>query len=163
MESVRLNSDTSGTANPKSSTGRLDVLTRLITDGGAAFDRIEKGYRGKLYLEIAPLSFSIVVRPVVRLNQVRFQVGRGPSGAGIPQVELNRLYEAGQLIKSTSQLLPLRDGNLVPVTVDLRGSGPGSNVGFKAKKNTNRIDVALVDYYDPRDFWEPIIATDGHI
>ena len=78
QESVRLNSDTYGFANPKSSTGRLDVLTRLITDRSSAFDHIEKGYEGKLFVEIAPLSFSIVVRPGVRLNQVRFHRDRGP-------------------------------------------------------------------------------------
>jgi dCTP deaminase len=70
MEAVRLNSDTFGVANPKSSTGRLDVLTRLITDRGTAFDRIEKSYEGRLFLEVAPLTFSIVVYPGIRLNQV---------------------------------------------------------------------------------------------
>jgi dCTP deaminase len=86
-------------ANPKSSTGRLDVLTRLITDQRTAFDRIEKGYRGKLYLEIAPLSFPIVVKPGVRLNQVRFQAERGTVGGIFPQVQVTKLYETSQLVR----------------------------------------------------------------
>ena len=71
MEGIRLDKDTFGAANPKSSTGRLDVLTRLITDKGTAFDHIEKSYDGPLFIEIAPLTFNIVVRTGVRLNQIR--------------------------------------------------------------------------------------------
>ena len=77
MEAVSLNADTFGVANPKSSTGRLDVLTRLITDKGTAFDRIEKGYEGNLFVEIAPLTFSIIVRPGARLIRVRLHQERG--------------------------------------------------------------------------------------
>jgi dCTP deaminase len=163
QESVRLNADIAGVANPKSSTGRLDVLTRLITDQGTAFDRIDKGYRGKLYLEIAPLSFPIVVRPGVRLNQVRFQAERGTVGGIFPQVQVAKLYEAGQLVRGQGPRLPLRDGVLVPVTVDLEGSGKGAIVGYKAKKNTNRIDIELINHYDPTEFWEKIVSTNGRL
>jgi dCTP deaminase len=163
QESVRLNADTYGLANPKSSTGRLDVLTRLITDRGTAFDHIEKGYEGKLFIEIAPLSFSIVVRPGVRLNQVRFHRDRGPQGGALTQAETEKLYLQGQLIKSPEPPLPLRDGFLVPVTVDLLGAGPGSIIGYRAKKNANRIDVGLTNYYDPQEFWDKIEATNGKL
>jgi dCTP deaminase len=163
QEVVSLNADTFGVANPKSSTGRLDVLTRLITDNGTAFDHVRKGYSGKLYLEIAPLTFSIIIRPGIRLNQLRFQRERGTTGGTLNQADTARLYEDGQLIKSPTGLLPLRDGVLVPVTVDLMGLGDGSIVGYKAKKNANRIDIGLVNHYDPRDFWEKIERTDGRL
>lgn len=154
LESVRLPSVVEGAANPKSSTGRLDVLTRLITDRATAFDRIEKGYKGALFVEVAPLTFSIVVHQGSRLNQVRFQ--RGTPILNITEVQ--RYYDSGQLVKVDGDRLPLRDGK-VPVTVDLLGRNDGGVVGFKAKKHTNKIDVDLVGHYDPRDFWEPIRDT----
>jgi len=163
MEAMRLNSDTFGVANPKSSTGRLDVLTRLITDGGTAFDRIDKSYSGKLFIEIAPLTFSIVVYPGVRLNQIRLQRDRGATGGLLSQSETQKYYDQGQLIRSSSPLPPLRDGVLVPVTVDLRGSGPNSIIGYKAKKNASRVDVTRINYYDPRDFWDKIESTNGRL
>jgi len=163
-ESVSLDADTFGLANPKSSTGRLDVLTRLITDNGTAFDHVKKGYSGKLYLEIAPLTFTIIVRPGVRLNQVRFHRDRGNSGGVLTQANMASLYEQGQLIRSPSaKLLPLRDGLLVPVTIDLEGAGKGGIIGYKAKKNANRIDVALVNHYDPREFWDKIESEAGRL
>jgi dCTP deaminase len=162
-EVVELKSDEYGVANPKSSTGRLDVLTRLITDGAMEFDRIEKGYRGQLYLEIAPLTFSIIVRAGIRLNQVRIHRDRGNSGTLLRQQDTQALYSAGQLISSSGQLPPLREGVLVPVTVDLRGSRPGSIIGYKARKNTNKIDLSKIDYYNPKDFWYDIRSYDGRL
>ncbi len=164
LESVRLNADTVGVANPKSSTGRLDVLTRLITDRAVAFDRIEKGYEGSLFIEVAPLTFSIVVRQGVRLNQVRFHRDRGNIGGLLNQADTERFYKQGQLVRSPAGALnPLRDGVLVPVSVDLEGEGPGSIVGYKAKKNANRIDVTLIDHYDPREFWYKIESAGGRL
>ncbi len=164
QEAVSLNADTFGVANPKSSTGRLDVLTRLITDRATAFDRIEKGHEGPLFLEVAPLTFSIVVRPGSRLNQVRFHRDRGNLGGLLSQTDTETYYRQGQLVRSLDQtLLPLRDGMLVPVTVDLKGSGPGATVGYKAKKYANRIDVDRIDFYDPREFWERIESKDGRL
>jgi dCTP deaminase len=160
MEGVRLDSDTVGIANPKSSTGRLDILTRLITDKSTAFDYVEKGYAGPLYLEVAPLTFSIVVYPGVRLNQIRFQRDRGATGGSLPQNRMAELYRQGQLVRSPdSTLRPLRDGILVPVTVDLMGDEQGAIVGYKAKRNAKRIDLRNVDHYDPRDFWYKIVSN----
>jgi dCTP deaminase len=163
LESVRLDADTFGLANPKSSTGRLDVLTRLITDRATAFDRIEKRYNGPLYVEIAPLTFSIVVRQGVRLNQVRFHRDRGNTGGLLTQAETEKYYEGGQLVNSTGPRHPLRDGVLVPVTVDLMGTRPKDIVGYKARKNSSRIDVDLINYYDPHDFWDKIESTNGRL
>jgi dCTP deaminase len=130
LEHVKLTNGLLGVANPKSSTGRVDVLVRLITDRATAFDRVEKKYQGPLYLEVAPQAFSIVIREGARLNQLRFHRG---SDTGLP-VEgkaggVQHLYETGQIIRSTSPLPPLR-GGLVPVTVDLRGPGGDGVVGY---------------------------------
>ena len=162
-EAVRLNQDTYGVANPKSSTGRLDILTQLIADRATAFDFIERGYEGPLFLEVAPLSFSIVVRPGVRLSQIRLQRDHGAVGTALSQGETEKLYREGQLVGSPSPLSPLRDGVMVPLSVDLEGAGRGSIVGYKAKKNASRIDLERIAHYDPRDFWEKIESADGRI
>src|SRR5450432_2021163 len=131
LENVRLPSTVSGFANPNSSTGRLDVLTRLITDESNAFDRIERGYKGKLYVEVAPQTFSVVVRQGSRLNQVRFQRGN-PVISGS---HLQDLYEKGQLVRHVGPMQRIHD-HYVPVTIDLKGNGPGSVIGYRAKKHS---------------------------
>jgi dCTP deaminase len=151
LETVRLAGGVTGFANPKSSTGRLDVLTRLITDHGTAFDQIERGYEGPLYLEVAPQTFSIVARQGSRLSQLRFQRGNPIIAAS----ELSRLYDEGQLLRCGGPRPQIRD-NLLPVTIDLKGAGPGSVIGYRAKKHTDKIDIDAVGAYDPRDYWEPI-------
>ena len=162
LESVKLTNGLWGIANPKSSTGRLDVLVRLITNEATQFDFVRRRYEGPLYLEVAPQAFSIVVRQGVRLNQLRFLRGTSP-GLPVGTVGgLAELHKAGQLVKPDGALLPLR-GQLVPVSIDLRGGGPNSIVGYKAKKTTNTIDVGLIGHYDPREFWEKIQDVDGRI
>jgi dCTP deaminase len=153
IESLALGENIAGLANPKSSTGRLDILTRLITDRSSAFDEIERGYDGPLYIEIAPQTFSVVVRQGTRLNQARFQ----RLGAALATSPLRDLYARGQLVKPDGLLQDsdIKDG-LVPVTIDLRGAGPGSLIGYRARKHTDRIDLDKVGLYDPADFWEPI-------
>lgn len=160
LEHVKLANGLAGIANPKSSTGRVDVLVRLITDRATAFDRIERKYQGPLYLEVAPQAFSVVLRQGVRLNQLRFQRG---GMAGLPTTTaggLQELYARGQLVNPDGALLPLR-GNLVPLTVDLRGAG--GIVGYKARKTTNTINLEKIRHYDPRDFWEKISGIDGRL
>jgi dCTP deaminase len=160
LEHVKLANGLVGIANPKSSTGRVDVLVRLITDRATAFDRIERKYEGPLYLEVAPQAFSIVVRQGVRLNQLRFHRGM----AGLPTTVpggLQELYSRGQLVKPDGPFLPLR-GNLVPLTVDL-GGGDGGVVGYKAKKTTNTINLEKIRHYDPREFWEKISGNDRRL
>jgi dCTP deaminase len=167
MERLRLPNAVTGFANPKSSTGRLDILTRLITDRSSAFDQIERGYDGPLYVEIAPRTFSVVVRPGTRLNQARFRRG-SPS---LATTELQRLHKEGQLISvgETDERKPQAPDQtikekLVGVTIDLQGTGIGSLVGYRAKKHTDRIDIEKIAHYDPADFWEPIHAhRDGAI
>ena len=151
LESIKLPSGLIGFANPKSSTGRLGVLTRLITDRSVAFDRIEKDYVGPVYIEVAPQTFSIVVRRGSRLNQLRFERGSSVVSSG----ELRNLYETGQLVNTEDDVLSIQN-NLIPVTVDLRGRGPGSTVGYRAKKHTDKIDIDRAAYYDPHEFWDEI-------
>lgn len=162
LESARLVNGLWGIANPKSSTGRLDVLVRLITDNATQFDLVRRGYDGQLYVEVAPQAFSIVVREGLRLNQLRFVRGTAP---GVPLGTIGGLaemYRTGQLVKPDGALLPMR-GPHVPVSIDLRGTGPDSIVGYKAKKTTDTIDMGLIDHYDPREFWDKIQDVDGHL
>jgi dCTP deaminase len=153
MEQLALSgaSGVTGFANPKSSTGRLDILTRLMTDRSEAFDQVERGYHGPLYIEIAPRTFSIVVRAGTRLNQIRFR-------RGSPQLavtELQRLHEEGQLVVSADERPNIRE-KLVGVSIDLEGAGAGALIGYRARKHTDRIDVDRIGHYDPAEFWEPI-------
>ncbi|MGH8221752.1 MAG: 2'-deoxycytidine 5'-triphosphate deaminase [Woeseiaceae bacterium] len=154
LESVNLRtSELTAFSNPKSSTGRLDILTRLISDKATHFDQLEERYKGALYLEVAPRSFSVVVRTGTRLNQLRFSRTRGEGAKGISALEWNQLLEGGQIVDR-----PPKDTKrgVLPFTVDLEGSrGEGEILGYRAKKYARRIDLDMRDY-DPFEFWEPI-------
>jgi dCTP deaminase len=152
LENANLPISVKGIANPKSSIGRLDVLTRLITDRGVSFDQVPPGYKGPLYVEVAPQTFSIVVRKGSRLNQLRFQRGN----PRVSSTDLISRYDAGQLIQSATKL-PIQNEQLVPVTVNLKGIGPHRVVGYRAKKHTDKIDVDASARYDPHNFWDQII------
>jgi dCTP deaminase len=154
LESLALNEAVAGFANPKSSTGRLDILTRLITDRSAAFDRVERGYQGALYVEIAPRTFSVVVRTGSRLNQLRFRRG----SPQVPSSELRRLHDEQQIVMALGDEQKLGEDGMLRVTVDLGGMGGDTLIGFRARKHTDRIDVDNIAGYDPLDFWEPIHA-----
>ncbi|MFQ5567083.1 MAG: 2'-deoxycytidine 5'-triphosphate deaminase [Paracoccaceae bacterium] len=146
-ESLALPRDISAAANAKSSTGRLDLLTRLITDRSIEFDRVEAGYRGPLYAEISPRTFSVLVRPGMRLNQVRFRRGE----AVIDDSELGALNAREPLVDGEA----LIDGGL-GFSVDLTPRGESEIVGWRARRHSGLIDLALVNHYQPSEFWEPI-------
>lgn len=153
MESVNLPSDMSAVANAKSSTGRLDLLTRTITDGGAEFDRVPAGYSGPLYAEICPRSFSVLVRPGMRLNQIRFRQGQ----AVLSDDELNALHAESPLVDGPAVI---QDG--LGFSVDLKL--PDSDlVGYRAKPHTGVIDLDRIGEYDPADYWEEVRTKDGRI
>jgi dCTP deaminase len=153
LESINLRSDVAAFANPKSSTGRLDILTRLIADEATLFDQVTEGYEGQLYIEVAPRSFSIVVRTGTRLNQLRFRRTRGENPRPITGADWKSLLTEGQIADSTAG--GERTG-MLPFTVDLSGSGADDAlIGWRAKKHTRRIDLDRRDY-DPLDFWEPL-------
>jgi dCTP deaminase len=153
LEHLRLKSDVAAFANPKSSTGRLDILTRLIADEATLFDQVEEGYEGQLYLEVAPRSFSVVVRTGTRLNQLRFRRTRGAEPKPISSSEWRQLLEERQVANTNG--VADKTGYL-PFSIDLMGSGAdGCLIGWRAKKHARRIDLDRRDY-DPVDFWEPI-------
>jgi dCTP deaminase len=148
LESVALPQDVSASANPKSSTGRLDVFTRVITDGAAAFDTIAAGYRGPIYAEISPRTFPVLVRTGSRLSQIRFRRGQ-------PRIDdraLERLHGEAGLVDRADAII--QDG--VALSVDLAGFSGGSLVGYRGKRHTGLVDVDRVGAYPMRDYWEPI-------
>ncbi|MFZ7090666.1 2'-deoxycytidine 5'-triphosphate deaminase [Primorskyibacter sp. 2E233] len=154
MERLALPDDIQAIANAKSSTGRLDLLTRVITDGGTEFDRIAPGYTGPLYAEICPRSFSVLVRPGMRLNQIRFRDGR----AVLSDAELTELHESETLVSGGPAVI----GEGLGFSVDLKPSG-GELVGFRAKPHTGVIDLDRIGHYDPAEFWDPLYAGNGQL
>jgi dCTP deaminase len=158
-EAIGLKSEIAAFANPKSSTGRLDILTRLIADGATHFDQVEGGYKGQLYIEIAPRSFSVVVRTGTRLNQLRFRRSVGVTPRQIAANEWSELLESGVIVGLAGGDEPARSSDkpgILPFTVDLKGTGANNTlIGWRAKKNTKRIDLDRRDY-DPLDFWDPL-------
>ena len=144
-----------GKTNPKSSTGRLDIFTRVITDAHARFDDIRPGYHGRLYLEVFSRSFTIKVHHGLSLNQLRLFFGEAP----LDDVALRQLYQVDPLLyDDDDQPMPLDavhlDGGLF-MGVAAAG-GAETLVGYKAKKNSDIIDLSQVGFYDPSAFWEPV-------
>ncbi|WP_296479375.1 2'-deoxycytidine 5'-triphosphate deaminase [Roseinatronobacter sp.] len=153
MESLHLPAGIQAVANAKSSTGRLDLLTRVITDEGVEFDRVAEGYQGPLYAEICPRSFSVLVRPGMRLNQIRFRNGH----AVLSDAELHELHKAETLVPDE----PVISEGL-GFSVDLRPKA-GTLVGYRAKPHTGVIDMDRIGAYDPAEFWEELHSRDGQI
>ena len=153
MEELRLPADISGKSNPKSSTGRLDIFTRLIADGGTEFESVPEGYRGKLYLEIVPRTFSVLARQGARLNQMRFVRGNPPPS----DQKLDELNSMDAIVYSdadTPMTAIVNDG--LWISVDLEGDENNGVVGYRAKQHAPLIDRARVNHYDPAEFWEPL-------
>ena len=157
LESVRFAKRMFGFANPKSSTGRLDIFTRLISDHAAAFDQIPEGYRGPLYAEVSPRTFGVVVRKGSRLLQLRIR--RGSPHA--TDTGIRRLHEAVPLVDTAGAdaVEKMRIAGGLAVTVDLKGDPASRLIGYRAKPHTDLIDVDAVGAYDPLDYWDPIQAN----
>lgn len=153
VEGLNLPPDVTAVANAKSSTGRLDLFTRLITDRGVEFDRIGAGYRGPLYAEVSPRSFSVLVRPGMRLNQIRLRRG----AATLDDPALAALDAAERLVDGEAHIA----GGL-GFSVDLKPAR-GGIVGYRAKPHTGLIDLDRIGHYDPAEFWEEVRATDDRI
>ena len=150
MERLALPPGVSGAANPKSSTGRLDIFTRLIADGSDAFDHVRSGYAGPLFAEVSPRSFSVRVRAGTRLNQLRFR--DGGAAAVLDAEALRARHAASPLV---DRPLSLREGLIVHVGL---AGGQAEVVGYRAIKNSDVIDVDRIGGYAAQDFWEPIVA-----
>jgi len=148
IESLALPSDIAAAANPKSSTGRLDVFTRVIADETRGFDHISAGYRGPLYAEISPRTFPVLVREGSRLSQIRFRRG----DALLDAQALRALHAQERLVDDDKA--DVSEG--IAVGVDLSGLGPDGMVGYRAKRHTGLIDVERRAGYEVGDFWEPM-------
>jgi len=155
-EYLGLPSDMEAKANPKSTTGRLDVFTRLLTERQQIFESVPKGYSGDLYVEIFPRTFPIVVRAGTTLNQLRFYRGDPKSD----DEQLRKLAQKRPLVYENggeASKPVIRDG--LRISIDLSGA-EGTVVAYKGKKTDTPIDLARVGAYNPDEFWEPFYAHD---
>ena len=148
QESLALPPEVSAGANPKSSTGRIDVFTRVIADRAAAFDQVEAGYRGPLYAEISPRTFPVLVRRGSRLSQIRFRRGE----VRLSDAELAELHARTPLVSAAA---PSFLGG-ISVSVDLAGFD--GLVGYRAKRHTGLVDVDAPGRHRIAEFWEPLPA-----
>ncbi|WP_296425036.1 2'-deoxycytidine 5'-triphosphate deaminase [Yoonia sp.] len=153
MESLSLPPGMTAAASAKSSIGRLDLLTRIITDHGIEFDRVPENYSGPLYVEICPRSFSVVAQPGQMLNQIIFRQGK----TLMSDVELRALHAQTPLVAGDPVI---SDG--LGFSVDLKPA-KGNLVGYRAKPHTGVVDLSKLNHYDPADFWEQIHTDDGWI
>jgi dCTP deaminase len=156
IESLALPAAISAATNPKSSTGRLDVFTRIIADETRGFDRVAGGYRGPLYSEISPKTFPVLVREGTRLSQMRLRRGE----AALDAPALRALHARERLVDRAEAVM----GDSIAVSIDLSGSGAHMErkkdgiVGYRAKRHTAVIDVERRGAYEVDEFWEPITA-----
>jgi len=177
MESLALPDDIQGRTNPKSSTGRLDIFTRVITDGSYRFEDIRRGYQGKLYLEVVPRSFTIRARQGLCLNQLRLTTG----DPRMTDEDLRALYRKHTLLfdehghpvpvgKDISQkrLFTRRERedeaiikHGLSMSIDLEGDEPGAVIGYKARRNSAVVDLMKEAGHWAEDYWEPIRAQKG--
>lgn len=137
LEALQLPADLSAACNPKSSTGRLDVFTRVIADGARAFDKVEAGYSGPLFAEICPQTFPVLVRTGSRLSQIRFRTGPAAPGQDV--------YSEAS-------------GDVISLSVDLAGDAESGFIGYRAKRHTGLVDVDAPGACAILDYWEPIHA-----
>lgn len=156
LETLALPDHVRGRCNPKSTTGRLDIFTRVITDATPRFDELRAGYHGTLYLEVSPQSFPIRVQTGQSLNQLRLLSGV----TAIPDAALERVYRDSPLLyDDDAQPIPLErvvfnDG--LCMGIDLSGRTSGGIIGYRAHPNPPAVDLAKIGQYDPDEFWEPI-------
>ena len=158
MEQLHLPSDISAKANPKSSTGRLDIFTRMICDHGKEFERIPGGYKGKLYAEVVPRTFTVIVYEGLKLNQLRFVRGSPPPSDTKLQ-ELNK-QKTLVYVDEDSPKDPEIDKGL-RISINLQGDKERNIIGYRAKKNAPAIDLSKINFYEPEDFWDQIPAPNS--
>lgn len=154
MEALDLHHDIYGIGNPKSSIGRLDVFTRLITDRAVEFDQVRPNYHGPLYAEICPLAFSIVVRRGSRLGQLRLKRGSPVYGSEKLRALFQAVRDPEAELADTDDIY--RGG--FPITVDIAGAATDGLIGYKARKHAPLLDVDRIAHYRVVDFWEPVQA-----
>ena len=153
LERLDLPAGMTAAASAKSSIGRLDLLTRIITDRGEAFDRVPDGYTGPLFVEICPRSFSVVAQPGQMLNQIIFRQGQ----TLMSDAELLALHEQTPIVNTPPEI---SDG--LGFSVDLRPA-QGTLIGYRAKPHTGVVDLSKLDHYAPADYWEEVHTDTGWI
>ncbi|NBD28438.1 MAG: 2'-deoxycytidine 5'-triphosphate deaminase [Alphaproteobacteria bacterium] len=153
MERLSLPPGMTAAASAKSSTGRLDLMTRVITDNGVEFDRVPEGYDGPLYAEICPQSFSVVAQPGQLLNQIIFRRGH----TFLSDADLAAVHARTPVVNGA----PVISEGL-GFSVDLRPE-TGDLVGYRAKRHTGVVDLAKLAHYDPAEYWEEVRTTEGRI
>ena len=158
VEEVQLPPELRGKTNPKSSTGRLDVFTRVITDASFRFDEIRAGYHGRLYLEVVPLSFTIRVKQGLALNQLRLSIG----SAKLSDAEIEDLHRKQPLLyRDGAPLRELATADGLFVGLDLKGDASG-RVGYRAKDYVPPLEMSQVGAYAWEDYWEPVVREEGN-
>jgi dCTP deaminase len=151
VEALALPDNVKARANPKSSTGRLDIFTRVISDRSLHFDDIRPGYRGPLFLEVVSRTFTVRVKAGLCLNQLRLVVGEPRvADAEVPRNQV-LFTERGSVPDSR---VPVRSGGLF-LSLELEGDDDGV-VGLRARRNSRLLDLSLTDHYIPEDFWDPV-------
>lgn len=152
VEELNLPENISGKANPKSTTGRLDIFTRLITDYGTEFDRVPPGYKGKLYAEVVSRTFTVAIRAGMRLSQVRFVQGSPVAG----DRTIKGLDQEEPLVYMDDEDSPVkaRTHRGLRITVNLEGSEPGEIIAYKAKRYAPAIELDKINHYLTEEFWE---------
>jgi dCTP deaminase len=148
-----------GKANPKSSTGRIDVFTRVITDHSDRFDEVAAGYRGPLYLEVVPLSFAVRVKEDLTLNQLRLSIGR----PWLSDDEVRAAHERDPILFRNGEPVPadglvLSDGLFLGL--DLHGDAEG-RVGHSTRDSAPLLDLTSGSPVDPAPFWDPVFREEG--
>src|SRR6202795_1038785 len=155
-ESLALPRNVRGRCNPKSTTGRLDIFTRVIADEASRFDEIKAGYHGPLYLEICPQSFPVRIQEGLSLNQIRLAWGR----SAISETAMAGIYHKTALLyDDDDRPLPFDSSRFrggLGMGIDLSGRVTDGIVGYRAIEDPPAIDLSKIDYYDPADYWEPI-------
>jgi dCTP deaminase len=159
-ESLDLPDHIRARTNPKSSTGRLDVFTRVIIDSGKAFDEVPPGYSGSLWLEVVPLSFTVRVQEGLALNQIRFLAG---DRVALSDKELRDRHSTEGLLYRADR--PVDEDDYVTSSglflgLDLQGGAKGL-VGYRARPHTTLVDMGKVDAHPPEDFWDAVPREEG--
>lgn len=157
VEKLQLLDSVRAKANPKSSTGRLDIFTRVISDNSFMFDEIASGYHGHLYLEVVSRTFPVRIKPGLTLNQLRLMVGR----TTLNDDQIRRLHQRDPLLFRHG--LALRDdeiaiSNGLFMGLDLGPDSGNELVGYSAKGDSTVIDLSKVDSYPVRPFWDEVIS-----
>jgi dCTP deaminase len=153
MEELALPAEVTAKANPKSTTGRLDIFVRMITDHGVEFENVPAGYCGKLYAEIVPRTFTVAVKAGMRLNQIRF-IYRNPPTDDDLLLDLDKVH--GLVFEGEDTLVHAQVNRGLAFSINLKARQPGEILAYKARKNAPLIELDKVNYYDADQFWEQV-------